>query len=73
MRFARWLLRQYKLDTPIGDLARDAKQDDTFPKKAGYIAVRNHLVVMGACREAMIALESAKAEYDRLFGGDSCK
>jgi hypothetical protein len=32
--FSRWLFKQKELDTPIGDLARDAIEDETWPRKA---------------------------------------
>jgi uncharacterized protein YozE (UPF0346 family) len=67
MRFAKWLLQQDHEDTAIGDLARDARQDKSFPKSTGYVGVQQYLESAHACKDAMAALEVAKLEYDKLY------
>ncbi|MUV40613.1 YozE family protein [Levilactobacillus brevis] len=34
MSFYDWLLKFKEVDLPIGDLAKDAEKDDTFPKES---------------------------------------
>ncbi len=64
--FSRWLLRQADQDTAIGDLARDAKQDADWPRRAEALGTYvQHLRGSGACEAAMQALErSWKAWQD---------
>ena len=59
--FTDWLLDQADRDDPIGDVARDASKDKSFPKGSpddvrGYLRHRSS----AACREA---LEDAIEEY----------
>ena len=66
-RFYRWLMRQLERDDPIGDLARDIKRDSAFPASGSLLEIRLHLGSLGACGEAVRALDEAWSE----FGSDA--
>jgi uncharacterized protein YozE (UPF0346 family) len=58
--FSRWLFKQKELDTPIGDLARDAIEDDTWPRKAKrFIDFRLYLESVGASTACLRTLTEA--------------
>jgi len=59
--FSKWLSRQVGRNDPVGDLARDAR-DDGF-KGATYDAWETHLMAMQACDGALQALVVAWQEY----------
>jgi len=66
--FHRWLMLQIKRDSPVGDLARDAKTD--FGYRGGWPfdaididAYRQYLLRMGACDGALDALDDAWEEW----------
>lgn len=62
--FAHWLREQTKRSGPVGDLARDAEQDRTFPlDTSSGPKLRSYLHGSGACDGAMVALEEALAEW----------
>jgi hypothetical protein len=73
--FNTWLLGQTHRDDPIGDLARDHKQDlqdyhqqhpgERAPFTAGLRPLQERLDELGACEGAVRALERAAAEYTR--------
>jgi len=64
--FWQWLKRQDDRNDFIGDLARDAVQDDTFPRRAKhYDAIKWYLIGRNACRPAQIALARAFREWRR--------
>lgn len=68
MTFYQWLMKQRHRDDPIGDLARDAKEDDcSFARgpNVGYTKWETHLCVKMACSGAMEALEEAWTRYLR--------
>lgn len=62
--FYEWVLKFENVDHRIGDLARDAKMDKGFPRKATQLKdIKNHMVNMGACEEALEALNIAFYVY----------
>jgi transcriptional regulator with XRE-family HTH domain len=62
--FAHWLRKQTKRNDPIGDLARDAAQDRTFPvDTSSGPKLRSYMRSCRACDEAIEALEEALAEW----------
>jgi transcriptional regulator with XRE-family HTH domain/uncharacterized protein YozE (UPF0346 family) len=62
--FAHWLRKQVKRNDPIGDLARDAAQDRTFPiDTSGGPKLRSYMRSRGACAEAVDALDDALTEW----------
>lgn len=64
--FATWLLAQHEIDSPAGDLARDARRDQRFPEPPASVSkVRAHLELVGACEGALRACEDAAAEWLR--------
>lgn len=64
--FHRWLFRQLKRDDLIGDLARDAERDSSFPSTSNSLeALRSHLRRRNAISEARVALEEGWAEFER--------
>ncbi len=64
MTFTQWLTTQIDADDPIGDLARDARDDKAWPRDGSLEVYRAHLAAMGACREAVAALELAYRRYE---------
>ncbi len=66
--FTGWLLRQRDRGDPVGDLARDALEDRTWPVLAeDHAAFHQHLVLLGAMDLAMEALDRAWDEYEGLL------
>ena len=62
--FAHWLHTQTKRNDPIGDLARDAAQDRTFPvDTSSGPKLRSYMRSCRACDEAIEALEEALSEW----------
>ena len=62
--FAHWLHKQVKRNDPIGDLARDAAQDRTFPvDTSSGPKLRSYMRSCRACDEAIEALEAALSEW----------
>lgn len=52
------LLAQRHKDSPIGDLARDAYDDASFPRRASASTIRRYLRARGACHEALRAFDA---------------
>ena len=66
MSFTQWLQRQRHRNDPIGDIARDAGQDETWPKRQRtFGAFYAYLEECGACDGALRALRAAWAEWRR--------
>lgn len=64
MGFTRWLCRQWRRDDPVGDLARDVRQDPDWPSRARTLAAyERYLVECGACDGAVRALRRAWHEW----------
>lgn len=62
--FFRWLLRQDKRDDPIGDFARDAMRDLSFPRTTSSLeSIRLRLLHMHAASEAIVAFDEACTEF----------
>lgn len=64
--FAAWLLAQVKQPGTLGELARAARLDRSFPKVGSVDQVRARFCQIGADGDAFAALEDAERDYDRL-------
>ncbi|MFZ1137904.1 MAG: YozE family protein [Candidatus Sulfotelmatobacter sp.] len=62
--FWQWLKQQARRNDPIGDLARDARQDPTR-KRSLYQWWERHLQSSGASPKALRALGTAWSEYQK--------
>lgn len=62
--FRGWLLNQRHRHDPVGDLARDLREDREFRGRT-VDSLRERMYEMGACDGAMVALERAAGEYSR--------
>jgi hypothetical protein len=64
--FTDWLHGQLDRRGPIGDLARDVAEDETWPKvgRLELADYRDYLYDVGAIEEAVDALGQAWVEYD---------
>lgn len=65
MDFKEWLLRRYVgRDTRIGDLARDVKNDSSFPETDDFDEMRAYIeCAPQSCRGAVIALMEAYVRW----------
>ena len=64
MTFTNWLKQQKHRQDIVGDLARDAVEDETGPKgNAGYHVWERHLESKGAVQGALDALAEAWREF----------
>lgn len=63
--FGEWLLAQAKRPGLLGELAKAAKLDRSFPKGGSADAVRDRFSAVGADGDAFEALDDAEREYDR--------
>jgi hypothetical protein len=63
--FEAWLLRQVERDDPVGDLAKDYR-DDRYDGKLTY----TYLLVHGACDGAIEAFHRAKREFAEARHGE---
>lgn len=65
MTFYRWMIRNYlRTDDRIGDLARDAKADPTFPKKCKTKRkIYKYLESVDACSACIETFEIAWGLY----------
>lgn len=62
--FHQWLMRQKRRDSPLGDLARDAERDSTFPIAANsFLSLKTYFSGRGACAGAKNALARAWKSY----------
>ena len=79
--FSRWLFKQKELPTPIGDFARDAVEDDTWPRKAKrfldfqlYLAsVQSSTACLRTLREAWVACYEKKPPYPDFRVRERCE
>jgi hypothetical protein len=62
--FRTWLMGHLNEDTPLGDLARDAKADSGWTGN-GSTTLYRAMLDGGACYEAMQTLQEAKRQYRR--------
>lgn len=66
MKFLTWLLSQTNRNDPIGDLARDFKDDSTRPNANSSVEkIRIYLESQSASSEAMVAFKNAVKEWSR--------
>ncbi len=66
MSFYRWVLKKHiNTMAPVGDLARDMKEDSEFPRDGGKKKIRQYLEDCHACSGCMDAFDEAWAEYAR--------
>ena len=64
--FWRWLTQQKDRDDPVGDFARDAIADRTFPRRVDTRhALECYLLAEHACDDAMRAFRRAHAAWKR--------
>jgi hypothetical protein len=63
--FGTWLMDQGKRPGSLGELARAAKTDRSFPKGGSVDDVRKRFAQAGADGDAFEALDDAEREYDR--------
>jgi hypothetical protein len=65
--FVEWLARQTRRRDAVGDLARDARRDPTWPPpgKVSRARLRAHLEQQDAIPEALDALDAAWQEWDQ--------
>lgn len=63
--FYVWLMGFLSQDTPIGDLARDVKDDKVLNDQCSYRNIKKHLQDCNACRDALNALNSAHELYKK--------
>lgn len=66
MSFVEWLRKQTRRRDPVGDLARDARADHSWPPQGKPSRSRYHgyLVRQGAIPAALDALDVAWEEWD---------
>ncbi|UKY48506.1 YozE family protein [Streptomyces inhibens] len=66
--FRAWLLRHVDEQSPIGDLARDVRDDDEWPdgEPKSFELYNEYLDSMSACDGALDALEDAWSRYDEI-------
>jgi len=64
--FVAWLREQAKRGGAIGELAKAARLDPSFPKKGSADDVRARFGRLGADGDAYAALDDAERAYDRL-------
>jgi hypothetical protein len=61
--FTDWLATKIGEESPVGDLAEDAKRDKDFPEMfSSYLDLLGHLNTHGSCHEA---IEAAKYAWMR--------
>lgn len=66
MNFTEWLAKQRNRGTPLGDLAREAAEDDGWPAEGTTLAVfEEHLRRMHASEAAHDTLARAWQSYQR--------
>ena len=66
MNFSEWLLSQSDKESPIGDLARDANRDETFPRNArGIREVKAYLVRHHADEYVLNIFKEAVNEFSK--------
>ena len=66
MSFYRWILKKHiNTMAPVGDLARDMKEDSEFPRNGGKKKILQYLEACHACSGCMDAFDEAWAESAR--------
>lgn len=64
MTFNKWLKTQEYREDPTGDIAQDSRRDRRLKPGNTLPAWQWHLRTIGACKEALEALEQAWKEYE---------
>jgi len=65
MYLSEWILKQDKVNSPVGDLARDAKIDKDWPNGAGIQRLRRHLEWVG--KQAWGDISGAKEALEQAW------
>ncbi len=65
MTFKEWISRLESRNTPSGDLARDIKDDKTFPAENSREAILLYLESRHACDGALDAFKTTWASYQK--------
>lgn len=66
MNFKTWIIKRHiDDDSPIGDLARDIKDDGTFKEKNSLSGIDNYLDMNNACDRCIEAFKKAWDEYTK--------
>jgi len=63
MTFKKWIMKYVDECSPLGDLARDIKHDENFPRAACYKTLHKYLMNQGAINDCLSAFEKAYALY----------
>lgn len=65
MTFRRWLQQQCRRRDPVGDIARDVRDDDDLKDVRGLTpkSLRRYMQSVGACEAALVALDRARCEF----------
>ncbi|MED4886599.1 YozE family protein [Lysinibacillus sp. FSL R7-0073] len=63
MTFKKWILQYINEDSPIGDLARDNKQDPKFPDSNSYDNLYSYLFYQNASYLCLQSFEKAWQLY----------
>lgn len=62
--YYQWLLPQIDRPDRVGDIARDAVNDNTFPRESThYEEIKSYLVSVGACDAAIESMKESWLEY----------
>lgn len=70
MDFYTWMMKKHiNTKAPVGDLARDMKDDREFPRDGNKETIREYLESCGVCSGCMDAFERAWKKYEREAGG----
>lgn len=66
--FYQWLLPQIDRPDCVGDIARDAVNDNQFPRENIYYEeIKSYLVSLGACTAALESLKESWLEYAQKY------
>jgi uncharacterized protein YozE (UPF0346 family) len=69
--FYIWLLKQVKIDSPIGDLAKNVKRDPFFPRAGSTIKpFKDYLIQKPGDNYVIQSLEDAWNEYSELTSSE---
>lgn len=63
LSFTDWLKKHVNRNAPLGDLARDASQDSSWPSYDNLNDYRDYLHSQNACSDAVITLDKAWKSY----------
>lgn len=74
MNFYTWMMKKHiNTKAPVGDLARDMKDDREFPHDGDKETIQGYLESCGACSGCMDAFERAWKKYEREAGVRAAK